>query len=145
MKKFCLAFYSLLFFDFVQAQKNIAGNWEGKLVLPAASLRVVVHIHEDAGTYTATLDSPDQGAKGIPVSDVKYSGDSLFLDVAAAGAKLSGKLTSDTTFSGEWIQSIRLPLALKKSAAGETTAEVKRPQTPRPPFPYASTDVVYFN
>lgn len=145
MKKICLAFCSLLLLGFVQAQKNIAGTWEGKLVLPAASLRVVVHIHQDSGTYAATLDSPDQGAKGIPVSRVNLVDDSLFLDVAAAGAKLSGKLTGDTTFSGAWVQGVSLPLTLKKSAAGETVAEVKRPQTPKPPFPYQSNEVVYLN
>lgn len=145
MREISLLLFTLLIFLSANAQKNINGTWQGKLAVSSASLRIVVHIKSVDGNYSATLDSPDQGAKGIPMSRVRLAGDSLLLEVAAVGAKLSGLVTSDSTFSGQWIQGLSLPLDLKKLSAGEAVAEVKRPQTPTPPFPYVSTDVVYTN
>ncbi|HEU4904134.1 MAG TPA: hypothetical protein VFT06_15115, partial [Flavisolibacter sp.] len=136
MREISLLLFTLIISLGTKAQKNIDGTWQGKLAVSSASLLIVVHIKSDAGNHSATLDSPDQGAKGIPVSQVRLAGDSLLLEIAAAGAKLAGIMTSDSTFSGQWIQGVCLPLALKKLGAGEAIAEVKHPQTPMPPFPY---------
>jgi pimeloyl-ACP methyl ester carboxylesterase len=38
-----------------------------------------------------------------------------------------------------------MPLAMKKTSDVVTTKEIKRPQTPKPPFPYKSEDVEYDN
>lgn len=145
MKKIGLLFIAAASLSVAIAQKNIEGTWQGKLSVATTSLRLVVHIKTENGNYSATMDSPDQGAKGIPASSVRVLGDSLFLDVATGQAKLSGRLTSDSTFSGQWVQGSAFPLSLKKLQPGETVVEVKRPQTPKPPFPYKSEDVVYFN
>lgn len=145
MQKTALLILSICFLQIVQAQKNIAGTWQGRLTVANTSLRLVIHLKGEEGTYSATLDSPDQGAKGIPVSRVSVSGDSLLLDIAAARARLSGRLTSDTTFSGQWVQGASFPIDMKKLSKGEAVAEAKRPQTPKPPFPYQSTDVIYYN
>ena len=91
------------------------------------------------------MDSPDQGAEGIPLSSVRIKGDSLLVEAKAIGGKFSGRFENDTTIIGEWFQGTGLPLQLKKLSAGEAVAERKRPQTPKPPFPYKSEDVVYFN
>src|ERR1051325_3497990 len=110
MKGICLLSALVVFLQNSYAQRNIEGTWEGKLAISAIALRTVVHIKTEAGTYRATIDSPDQGIKDIPVSSVKVKDDSLFLEVASMGAKIYGKLTSDTTFSGELFQGISLPL-----------------------------------
>lgn len=145
--RIAVALFSIFFLvGCLQAQENIAGTWEGKLNAGAVSLRIIFHINGQAGAYTATMDSPDQGAKGIPVGRVSRANDSLLLEVAAIGGKLSGKLASDTTFNGQWTQGgASLPLDLKKLGVGQSVAELKRPQTPKPPFPYESSDVVYYN
>lgn len=143
-------FFILVCFLFVQlakAQTKVNGTWEGKLSVGPNTLRLVVHIKGEAGAYSATLDSPDQGAKGIPVSSVQQAGDSLHLEVAAARAKLSGRLLNDSTLSGQWQQGgAAFPIEMKKSASSNSAAAVlKRPQTPVPPFPYESKDVTYHN
>lgn len=145
MKKSLIALLSLVIVHHAEAQKNIAGTWEGKLNVSTTSLRIVIHIDGNPGAYIATMDSPDQGAKGIPVNRVNVNGDSLLLEITAIHGKLAGKLTSDTTFSGQWIQGASLPLELKKLPAGQMPTEAKRPQTPKPPFSYESDDVVYYN
>ena len=49
---------------------KIAGSWLGTLEA-GVKLRVVFHIESAPdGKLAARLDSPDQGAKGLPVSDV---------------------------------------------------------------------------
>ena len=67
--KLCLAALLLTLRLAATAQTNLAtpeGAWTGKLQLPGASLRIVLHVKAAAaGAYTATLDSPDQGANGI--------------------------------------------------------------------------------
>ena len=145
MKKIALLLTAFGFLSTAFAQRNIEGTWQGKLNVATTSLRLVIHVKTEKGSYSATMDSPDQGVKGIPVSSVRVAGDSLFLEVAAAHAKLTGHLTSDSTFSGQWFQGSSLPLDLKKQYRGETAEEAKRPQTPKPPFPYKTEDVVYFN
>ena len=71
------------------AQPNLAtpeGDWTGKLQVPGATLRLVLHVKAAAaGTYTATLDSPDQGAKGIPATRVAWKNDSLQLELGSIG------------------------------------------------------------
>ncbi|HVF95876.1 MAG TPA: alpha/beta fold hydrolase, partial [Flavisolibacter sp.] len=145
MKKFTASLFALVLLHAVSAQKTYEGTWQGKLTFPGGALRLVVNLKNAAGTYLATMDSPDQGAKGIPADNVRITGDSLLLDIASVGGKLSGRFTSDTTFSGEWFQGTAIPLNLKKLGAHETVAEAKRLQTPKPPFPYRSEDVVYNN
>ena len=143
MKQISVLLFSLFFCGLVQAQQNIAGTWAGKLTVPGGSLRLIVHLNQQGDSYSATMDSPDQGAKGIPFSRVHITGDSMILELAAANARYSGKKVNDTTITGQWFQGAAFPLDLKKSSAGATVAERKRPQTPAPPFPYQSTDVTY--
>ena len=48
--------------------ENVEGTWLGTLQAGGGALRIVFHISRDSvGVFTATLDSPDQGAIGIPV------------------------------------------------------------------------------
>ena len=51
---------------------SVAGTWNGTLAPDGARLRVVFHITRNGDALQATMDSPDQGAKGLPVSAVSY-------------------------------------------------------------------------
>jgi len=47
---------------------NLVGIWQGKLEIKGVSIRIVFNITKDAeGKLTATMDSPDQRVKDIPV------------------------------------------------------------------------------
>ena len=51
------------------SQAGIAGDWAGTLKAGSAELRLVLHITAAKdGSFTATLDSIDQGANGIPIN-----------------------------------------------------------------------------
>ena len=56
--------------------QDIVGDWNGVLNVQGMKLHLVFHFKNDNGTYKGTLDSPDQSAKGIPLSSVSFK-DSL--------------------------------------------------------------------
>jgi len=59
---------------------EIVGSWLGTSTVPGAELRLVFHITEaEDGTLTATMDSPDQSADGIPISEVMFAAGHLKL------------------------------------------------------------------
>jgi len=128
------------------APKGIAGSWLG--AVPAGGglqLHVQFNITSGASGLSATMDSPDQGAKGIPVTTVTFSAGALHLEVASAGGKYDGTLdAAGTVITGTWSQGgAGIPLVLHRTS-GEIPAPV-RPQTPQKPYPYQEEDVAYQN
>ncbi|MBB3895039.1 hypothetical protein GGR07_001355 [Bacteroides pyogenes] len=120
-----------------QAQ-DITGSWHGKLKLPVGSLSIVFHIKQaPEGGYTATLDSPDQGAKGIPTEKTTFENSTLHIRIPTIGASYEGKLTEEGKITGTFTQGVALKLDLEKGEAPRP----KRPQEPQPPFPYKSEEV----
>ena len=114
--------------DRKQPGQRIVGSWIGTLQIGPSQLRIVFNIEADsAGALSATLDSPDQGAKGIPVSGVVLNGDSLMLGVLAVGGGYAGRLEAgDTTVTGTWRQGgMSLPLVVRRTP--------KPPALARPP------------
>lgn len=124
-------------------QKAI-GIWQGNLVVPGGSLRIIFKINKQTdGNLTATIDSPDQGATDIPVASVTVRGDSLYLDVAVIAASFQGEIKNDSTMVGAWHQSgVTLPLELART---EKAPHIRRPQEPKPPYPYLEEEVSFKN
>ena len=122
------------------AAQAALGDWKGSLALPNGALTIVAHVAQgEGGALSATMDSPDQGSFGIPVSSVVAEGDKLVLDVAAIGGRYEGTFTDGDTISGTWTQGGgSLPLSLSRSA---DVAPPKRPQEPVPPLPYRTEEV----
>jgi uncharacterized protein len=128
------------------AQQNlqtIAGSWNGTLNIGSTKLRLVFHISTNPdGTLTATMDSPDQGAKGIPVTSARLTQDSLHLDIKAIGGSYAGRITGPETIDGHLTQAgqtMHIPLT-----KGEAET-IKRPQHPVKPYPYQETEVTIEN
>jgi hypothetical protein len=98
---------------------DIDGAWTGTIDPGGAKLPAVVHIANTAGGLTATVDSPSQGAFGIPVNSVSRDGATLKLDVKAVGASFEGKINPGRdAIDGAWTQSgASVPLALKREMA----------------------------
>ena len=127
------------------AAHDLVGTWEGVLEVPGGSLRLVLHLVADGeGGYTATLDSPDQGATGIPAAEAVVEGDVLRLSIPTIGARYEGRIDFEAeVIRGTFTQGMAsLPLELRRV---EEVSGPNRPQTPRPPFPYDEEDVVYPN
>lgn len=137
--------FALLTFAVAQAQvanttTALLGAWTGKLDLGTAKLTLVLHFEQKDGFVACTMDSPDQGAKGIGVYKDYLSEDSVALSVQSLGVTYRAKL-KDGQLDGTFMQNgLRLPLVLKK---GEL--ERRRPQMPAAPYPYKTEDVTFVN
>lgn len=124
---------------------DLTGSWSGKLKLPnGIQLTIVFNLQRSEGKYSATLDSPDQGAKGIPCGEVKVKDDSITIDVPVIMGDFKGEINFETKkIKGIWFQSgssFELELEYSKEFVGPN-----RPQEPKPPFPYNSEEVKFFN
>ncbi|MBQ3959437.1 MAG: hypothetical protein II677_02980, partial [Muribaculaceae bacterium] len=77
MKRAVFFLTALLTLLGVDAQVNFKGSWGGTLNV-GVELRLVFNIEKNSdGTYSATMDSPDQDTKGIPCSKVEAKDDEL--------------------------------------------------------------------
>jgi len=80
------------------------GDWNGTLKA-YADLRLTLHVQQEGGAYKATIDSIDQGAKGIPVSNATFDGKKLKLTLDVIKASYEGDLSDDgKTITGKWSQ-----------------------------------------
>ena len=127
-----------------QAQVNsttaLLGSWSGKLKVGAMSLTIVLHLDQVDGNVKVSLDSPDQGAKGIPASKEYLSDDSVAVKIVSLGATYRARL-KDGKLDGTFSQSgMSFPLEMSKGIA-----EVKRPQMPKAPYPYETEEVTFRN
>lgn len=127
---------------------DIDGAWMGTLDTGAVKLRVVFHIvNTDAG-LTATLDSPDQGMKGMSTSSVARNGASLRIEAKNIDGVFQGQIAADlSAIDGTWTQGGgTLPLKLKPvTEKDKADMQQKRPQNPVKPYPYREEDVSYKN
>lgn len=90
------------------------------------------------------MDSPDQGARGIPVSSVTYEAPMLRLEVAQAGIVYEGSLTPDELISGTFKQGgLSLPLDLTREMPEKESPG--RPQEPQAPYPYMVEEITFAN
>lgn len=125
----------------VNSTTALIGSWSGKLNVGSASLTLVLHVEQADGHVVITLDSPDQGVKGIGTLKEFLSDDSLAIKVEQIGMTYRAKL-KDGKLDGTFSQNgMKIPLVLTRG----DVAEVKRPQNPQPPFPYETEEVTFRN
>lgn len=99
---------------------DLEGDWEGVIATPAATIRAVVHFRNQPDkTVKATLDSPDQGATGLSLSDVVQKGAYVEFVLPIAKGAYKGELNKEATLiTGQWTQGgAPAPLNLKKVPA----------------------------
>lgn len=140
---------SLILFSFlfvfttsVKAQSTFTGKWSGVLEIQTMKLGLVFDINKDGTEYTATMDSPDQGAKGIPVKQVTVNGDSITISIPSILMVYKGKKVDENNIEGTFSQrGSQFDLNLKR---GELV-EKKRPQDPEKPYPYQEDSVSFIN
>ena len=95
--------------------EKLSGQWGGFVKSPYGDFMMVFRfeIRKD-GEFKAFFNSPAQGDKWGPVSDIELVDGSLTLQLAFAGAEYKGKINGDEIL-GEWVQGkVHVPLNLKK-------------------------------
>lgn len=140
MKKTILSFL-LVFTTITASAQDLRGTWAGDLRVGPTTLPLVLHVNtDDKGVATCTMDSPAQSAKGIRTKVDYIKDDSLAVSIPMIGASFKGRIQG-AELKGTFMQNgMQLPLTLKKDVQ-----EVKRPQTPQPPYPYTTEEVTFTN
>ncbi len=112
------------------------GAWNGELNVMGTKLPLVFNF----STEGCTMDSPSQGAKGIPAEKTIKDDGTIKITVAMIGATFEGKMDNNE-IKGTFIQNgFQIPLTLKPGKP-----VVKRPQTPVAPFPYKEESISFTN
>lgn len=135
-----ITFYSFIFLLSLLCSSICAsaqsGTWSGNLEVQGMKLPLVFHLNEEG----ASVDSPDQGVKGIPAEMSLDASGQLTVRISSLNAEYKGILKGDT-IEGVFTQNgFSFPLNLTK---GENKRN--RPQTPIPPFPYTEEEVTFRN
>ncbi len=139
--------FKLAFFlaTVVASAQNISGTWKGALNVQGTELPLAFNITESDGAYKATLDSPDQGAFGIPIDKTIFENNQLTITQSQMGMEYTATFT-DGVFKGTFKQSGRVfPLDLKKGEKEVKKEKKPKPQEPKKPYPYASEEVSFEN
>lgn len=131
MKRLCIYILSWLF-CLTASAADFCGEWSGNLSVGAMSLKLVLHIDKQGDAYACTLDSPMQGATGIPCT-ASAQDDKIAVGVPSIGAMFKGALNADATeMTGEFTQMEQsFPLTFKRV--------VKVAEAPKP---YKETEVM---
>jgi uncharacterized protein len=143
MKKTHSLFCAIVFSISAFAQNPIIGSWLGTLDVQGVKLRLVFNVEQKDGQLVSTMDSPDQGAKGIPVTKTTLKSDSIFFEIPNAMIKYAGKFMNESSIEGLFTQGgFKTELSLEKT---DSVPSLSRPQEPKPPFPYISEEVAFKN
>lgn len=138
---FKLLFALLILLPCSLFSQSIEGSWNGILKTENFELKIVFNISKSDTLYTATMDSPDQGAKGIPVNKIEFNGTIVKLFVTSPMVEYSGVFMGDKIMGTFKQGSATIPLNLTK----RPFEGPKRPQEPRAPFPYSVQEVSFMS
>ena len=80
------------------AQRPIDGSWHGAIHIASVELRIEVTFNRSGDSMRATMDIPQQGAKDLPLRNVKQSGNAVSFELPAGPglAKFNGRLAGDS-------------------------------------------------
>jgi fermentation-respiration switch protein FrsA (DUF1100 family) len=126
------------------AEDPVAGHWEGEIQLPnAGQLQVMVDLTPEGGAWKGEIDIPSQGAKDLPLTGIAVNGPKVKFTIAG----VPGNPTFDGTLeNGEIRGSFTQAGGILTFRLGRQAVEApRRPQEPKPPFPYSAEEVAYTN
>lgn len=133
-------------------------TWVGDIEVPGAKLKFIARLAPPAdpkdpkAAWTGRLDIPAQSVKDFPLRDVAVTADAIDFVLAPPGAPeaqwaiFSFERPADAADAkGALSQAGQsLPATMRRLADGESPdVAPKRPQEPRPPFPYATREVTF--
>lgn len=120
-----------------------AGHWEGAIDVPGSSLVVMVDLVHRDGWWDGSADIPAQGLADLPLADVRVAADSVAFALSdIPGDPVFTGTLADGEIAGLFSQNgMTFPFRLARGTASPR----RRPQDPRPPYPYLTEDVTYPN
>ncbi len=139
---FRLSTFIFLLFTFNTYSQSIKGAWKGELNLSGMTLPLIFHIDSTQQGYVSTMDSPSQGAKGIPTNTTVFSNNELLIQMDKIQFIYKGKLVSKDAINGEVTQHGKtFPINLQRQVKQDSVK--LKPQEPIPPFPYDQEEISF--
>ena len=136
-------FLFALFISISSFGQDITGQWNGALKVQGTQLRLVFNVTKTDKDFSSTMDSPDQGAKGIPVTNTTFDNSKIKFEVANARIEYNGELKENEIVGTFKQGGQEFPMNLSRKAIEKEV--VKRPQEPTKPYSYYSEDVTFEN
>jgi uncharacterized protein len=100
--------------SFSMKSQDITRRWSGILKVQGIQLRLVFHISKTDAGYSSTMDSPDQGAIGIPTSSTDVENSNLKITAPNLGIEYEGILGHYSITGAFKQRGQSLPLNLSK-------------------------------
>ena len=129
------------------AEDRVAGHWKGQIDIPGQPITVKIDLASNDSDWSGTIDIPVQGAKGLPLSDIHIEEDETGVRLKFSIRGVPG----NPTFDGK-LQENAISGTFNQGAATfgfqlsrEIMSGPKRPQEPKPPFPYKIEEVAFQN
>lgn len=129
--------------SFSMKAQDITGKWNGALAIQQTQLRLVFNITETEDGFSSTMDSPDQGATDIPVTNTTFEYPKIIFKVSNLKIEYIGELKDDEIVGVFKQGGFEFPLNLSRDAFEKQI--IDRPQEPTKPFPYISEEVSFQN
>ncbi len=106
-----------LFFSMVSQLKaqSIEGSWKGTLSVQGMEMPLIFNIKSEDGVLSSTMDSPSQGATGIPMDLTKFVDNTLTIKFNQAGIKYEALLSGDNLEGTFYQGGMEMPLNLVKT------------------------------
>jgi hypothetical protein len=103
-----------------EAYAALNGKWEGPLELTGPQgqkmkIRVITRFNTTQnGVYVGFLDSPDQGATNLPITELTFADGKVVMKIDAVKGEYAGTVAGNT-ITGEWTQgTFKAPLVMKR-------------------------------
>ncbi|NGX31812.1 MAG: Esterase EstD [Chlamydiae bacterium] len=125
---------------------QIESDWTGQLHEGAMKLTLILHVvQEPSGQLNAKIDCIEQGLSGMPIDTIVMQAQSVKFELKKLKASFEGSFNGDRTeISGIFSQmDQKFPLVFKQGI--KSVEALKRPQEPKPPYPYIEEEVSYEN
>ncbi len=95
--------------------QDVAGDWHGTLKAGPVEMGIQLHIAKSDKGLTATMDSPDQGIRGMAVDSIALNGSDLKFAVGVVQVSYAGKVSQDgQSINGTLTQGQSMPLDLTR-------------------------------
>lgn len=95
--------------------QEVTGSWKGNLNVQGTELPLIFNITNADGQFSATMDSPSQGATDIPMDETLVSGNEVTILLKQAGIKYVANLEGNTLKGTFYQAGMELPLIMEKS------------------------------
>ena len=111
--KYLVIMLLLLSITMVKGQ-TLDGDWSGKLNAMGQEIPLILHISSEDDNLEVTMDSPSQGATGIPVESATYQDGEFKISVMGGQLTYTAQVDGDS-MSGNFVQAgMELPLTMTR-------------------------------